>query len=812
MQKPVTPPERLMKHLDIQEKYGYDSRPSSAKPPSTIAEVPPPSRPPAPRSSGGGSPLGANPPPVMTKPPPVAPPASLPRLALPQVSIPPGASNALRFAAKGASRALTVYEIYRNTKEVVERTKKIYRQVQNDGLYWNEPPQRKQAIAGIPDNYKLVDPNRPNERISFQGGQVVCASYSVVVRMFNPNGSTSATNSFTVWGKVGGLRVEINEFGGTDCYLRCGGFSSGACVQDSEIRTYGGASLTGRTYKIISVTALTNAGNLGTNPPPVPFTPPARSPQRRHHPSFPYAPPPAPNRDRGGGALGDRNQSRQETSKQGRYQTPAGTPIGRRSTNDTGLGRQTQSLAPPPPVVHRPGGLTLSPPGGASPSSRKAPPPPVVFKTPAPAPNSTSSKAPTPPPLVLNFPGTTQSPESTLETPLGAAPQDSRRVPSTKTNQNRDRKPDAEEPWRQPKEPVGDKDNNQIPDALEARFNNIEDLLKLIPFMIANAPNTPEFKAGVAAGTCSTTAPGGCMANQFDKLGNQNASNSNKLDELNAALNAADLAGLAGLNSKIDTVNTKLGAQIPNGGIGGKLNRLAKWMQLDRILNILTWWQTLHNALMLSRNLGSTLIDSFATVLQAIGIKDDDGDALDFDGIVGTQINNFLASILGADTWENAKKEWNKYNRIYQSAANIVFSINSVLWSIQEILETVGEYTGKIGNALKKSGAVIENAYGWMSTNLSARSGRAGQFQKVIDGLETAENVTSEIGNVAGEVVEVQETVVQLKTQTAEFKKLAADGLPKEGVENAPTAAAAVATKTVSKAPEIAETDTIADE
>ena len=55
--------------------------------------------------------------------------------------------------------------------------------------------------------------------------------------------------------------------------------------------------------------------------------------------------------------------------------------------------------------------------------------------------------------------------------------------------------------------------------------------------------------------------------------------------------------------------------------------------------------------------------------------------------------------------------------------------------------QVTGQYTGKIGNALKKAGVVLGNAYEWMDENVRVKTGRLGTVQKVIDGIQNAEDV-----------------------------------------------------------------------
>jgi hypothetical protein len=79
---------------------------------------------------------------------------------------------------------------------------------------------------------------------------------------------------------------------------------------------------------------------------------------------------------------------------------------------------------------------------------------------------------------------------------------------------------------------------------------------------------------------------------------------------------------------------------------------------------------------------------------------------------------------LGIETVNGIKAEWKRLNRIYQAAANIVWSIQSITYSILESLETVGQWVAQIGNAARKYGVFVEKAYGWMNPNVNFTQNR----------------------------------------------------------------------------------------
>ncbi|ALF53819.1 hypothetical protein ACX27_14735 [Nostoc piscinale CENA21] len=309
-------------------------------------------------------------------------------------------------------------------------------------------------------------------------------------------------------------------------------------------------------------------------------------------------------------------------------------------------------------------------------------------------------------------------------------------------------------------------------------------------------PTTPSTgglsKEETQAAVCELTQPTSCLGkplNRIEDKANQNNNkldqNNNKLDQLNALLNGLDLAGIAALNSKLDVMNAKLGPQLPNGGLGGllsrvwdKLNKVADWLKLDRILNILIWWQTLHNAYMLSNNLAQTLFSAISNVLAAIGIKDAEGNPIDVNAVFGGAIDELAKALIGVETWQGMKAEWKKWNRIYQAAANILNAVQSIGYSILSALEVVGSWVASIGNALRKWGEVGERAYRWMNPTPNFQN-------KFFTTLENVENVVSQVDTVASEVLSVQENINQIGEQKEQFTKaLGEESGSKQGTES----------------------------
>ncbi|MEA5624107.1 hypothetical protein [Nostoc sp. UHCC 0251] len=297
------------------------------------------------------------------------------------------------------------------------------------------------------------------------------------------------------------------------------------------------------------------------------------------------------------------------------------------------------------------------------------------------------------------------------------------------------------------------------------KLDQIVGILGLIPGRAAAAirpdiPTIPQIEQAAATGTCRTTQPGGCMNkalkdNAADITNNNNTNAANILDAVNTGANAALLQGQ-------QTILARLGDQLP-GGIGGKLSRFADWMHLDRVLNILIFAATVHNALMLSNDIGQTLLGAINNVLTLIGLKKEDGSSFDLGSVISGGIENLIKGAIGADNYTSLREAWAKANRIYQATTNLLNSFLNLSQTILQASELIAAYTGKIGNALKKGGVILENAYGWMNPQP--------KFNRVTQTLESLQNGASTIQMVTQAPLDVVNAVTESTTAATEFVK-----------------------------------------
>lgn len=272
-------------------------------------------------------------------------------------------------------------------------------------------------------------------------------------------------------------------------------------------------------------------------------------------------------------------------------------------------------------------------------------------------------------------------------------------------------------------------------------------------------------------------------------------------------LDIAQTALITNVNNTVNTVNTKLGAELRNGGISSAIKRIFDNAATDKIVNYLTFVATMHNALMLSNSIAQTLFSAIDNLASLVGInmKDAEGNQINFSQSIKNTATNWLKLMFGEETIANVNKTWNAANRIYQAASNMYSSMRSMWDSARSIGEWTAENTGKIGNALKKFGVVGDNAYRWMPEQVNAQS-------QMMQRLENLEEAASGIEMITSEVVSIQDNLKEIKEQREEFDKAIKDVLPKERVDNEPVKKAKEEAKESSKALEVKGEDKEPDE
>jgi hypothetical protein len=334
-------------------------------------------------------------------------------------------------------------------------------------------------------------------------------------------------------------------------------------------------------------------------------------------------------------------------------------------------------------------------------------------------------------------------------------------------------------------ETINNTTNNQLTQLLEKSDVDLASTLAILATLAtAVALEQSKNQTLTAIGNIPTPTPCAYPAyhpqNQAER-----AAIGGKVDGVNTVLGTVTNVQIAEAKTGITNVASLIGSPVAGGAqtvLGGInatqtwLGKFAKSLYLDKIYNGLTLLVTLHNAAMLSRNLAETIGFFIDSGLQALNLKKEDEEPLDLGAQLGKTIENFIKDIVGDDIYNSLSTNWKKASAIYSSAVNILDSLTSMLAGLAESMEIIGNYTGKIGNALKKGGVVLENAYDWMDDNLRLKTGRFAGIQKVVDGINNAEEVVNNLTEVTDSINESQELVNEIKKEWKDIKDKVTEG------------------------------------
>lgn len=284
-----------------------------------------------------------------------------------------------------------------------------------------------------------------------------------------------------------------------------------------------------------------------------------------------------------------------------------------------------------------------------------------------------------------------------------------------------------------------------------------------------------EIGRAAEAATCRTTLPGGCSSNLANNTANQ--SNQNLLNGLGVGAQGAELALLG-------VINNKLGPQML-GGISSGLGRLSKSLGLDRLLNVLTTVTVLHNAVMLSGSLKVTLLEMLSSLGNATGLlQTSENENIDLNAVLNKGLNELGELIVGEENWDGIKATYKKHNRIYQSAANIINSVQGIMNGIANVVSIGAQYSGKIGNALKGNGVIGENSFAWMNEDVSAKTGKLAAIANFGETVGETSELLENVSEASESVVEIQQQATEIVNQNKVFKKTLEDAQKPTPIEN----------------------------
>jgi hypothetical protein len=219
------------------------------------------------------------------------------------------------------------------------------------------------------------------------------------------------------------------------------------------------------------------------------------------------------------------------------------------------------------------------------------------------------------------------------------------------------------------------------------------------------------------------------------------------------------------VNTHIKSVSDKV------TGAKELLDKIVRSDVVDRAINLLTLASAIHNSVMLSRELGSTLTEALSNILSAVGIKDANGQAFDLNAVFGQQLESFVKSIVGTENYGTYKEVWIKANRILTTADNLLNAVRAEHSAIMQGVEVVANVTSELSNASKLEGLFNDDLLDFQPTHHDFKT-PLGKTQLFLQNLNEA---GEQINQLASSVIEGQEAKTEIEKNWDEFGKAIAD-------------------------------------
>lgn len=270
------------------------------------------------------------------------------------------------------------------------------------------------------------------------------------------------------------------------------------------------------------------------------------------------------------------------------------------------------------------------------------------------------------------------------------------------------------------------------------------------------APKSPEPTVTPTPGMEECQICNQPIINNQDKI----VKNQNKI--LERIGNAADAVDL----SLLPIINQKLGDQLPNG-ISGYFKAAWEATRMDKVINLLTLIMTIHNAAMLSRNLGETLGDAASGVLRLLGIVDHEKKFIDVNQVIGNTVTGLIKDILGEEVYRGISKKWNLANRIVTAGMGVVAAIHNMVNAALDGINTIASWIAKMGNRAQEQGIVDYGSWPWMNENTNFRNPTA-RFLEKVDNLEEA---ADSVYMLVSSGIELQEGYTEAVQATKDLTK-----------------------------------------
>jgi hypothetical protein len=267
-------------------------------------------------------------------------------------------------------------------------------------------------------------------------------------------------------------------------------------------------------------------------------------------------------------------------------------------------------------------------------------------------------------------------------------------------------------------------------------------------------------QANAKAGVCQSMQPNQCG---YEGVKNATTDATNPIKELAASNNgllATLLANLASLVALITTNFAKL------------FNFLDINAKVEAVKSTITLALTLHNALMLSQSLGTTLTVIIDNVLSVFGntFRTSEGNQISASEFLGATVKQWIINAVGVENYVQLTETFAQANRIYQTGMNILNTVQSMLDSAASVAQASGINIAKIGNALRDDGTVSPRAYTHMDdTKAGNRPTTLTRFTQLTTTISDLDAKAQNLVTITAAPIQIKESIKQSKEDIKAF-------------------------------------------
>ena len=272
---------------------------------------------------------------------------------------------------------------------------------------------------------------------------------------------------------------------------------------------------------------------------------------------------------------------------------------------------------------------------------------------------------------------------------------------------------------------------------------------------IKNNTSPEALKNAAKTGSCEMMQSPDCTQGVENRI--KNPLNQN-IDSAKAALAANQLGQDAAFASILDSL-TKIKTFLDN-------------TITDRAIGVANFAMNVHNALMLSNNLGKTLATVVDSAMNLTPFRFTDattGQNTTASRAFSQNVSALIINLIGEDRYIELADDWKIANRIYQSTTNSLNKVERLLGNQSKVAQKGNVDVANIGNALVANGVVNANSYPPMVASKEANT----PPDVFIDSQTPLSGISSTLKNLNEITRNVNSNLRQVTALQKDFGKIA---------------------------------------